>query len=223
MSGHLKPCQSSIFKKQVMGITGLMLCGFLIVHLLGNLLIFVGAEAFNTYAHMLITNPLLIPAEIVLALIFLSHIFMAIKLTIENKKARPVPYYSRQVSGRGSTFASSTMPATGMITLVFLILHIWHIKFGPVYTVTYSGVEMRDLYLLLIEYFSNPIYVIWYVVAVIALGLHVSHGFWSAFQSIGFHHKTYTPKLQIIAKAYAILITVGFASLPIYCYLQGGN
>lgn len=220
MIGHLN---SSIVKKQIMGLTGLALCGFLIVHLAGNFLIFVGDEAFNTYAHTLITNPLIIPAEIVLAALFLSHIFMALKLTIENKKARPVAYYSRQVSGRGSTFASSTMPATGFITLIFLVLHIWHIKFGPVYTETYGGVEMRDLYRLLIEYFSNPAYVIWYVVAVIALGLHVSHGFWSAFQSIGFHHKKYTSTLQLVAKVYAVIITVGFASLPIYCYLQGGN
>lgn len=223
MIGHLNLFRSSIFKKQLMGITGLMLCGFLVMHLLGNLLIFVGAEAFNTYGHLLITNPLIIPAEIALASVFLAHIYMAMKLTIENKRARPEPYYYRTVSGRGSTFASSTMPITGFITLVFLVLHIWHIKFGPVYTATYDGTEMRDLYRLLIEYFSNPLTVVWYVFAVVALGLHVSHGFWSAFQSIGFHHKRYTPLIQITSKAFALLITVGFASLPVYCYLQGGN
>jgi len=215
---------SSVVKKQVMGITGLMLCGFLVSHLITNSLMYVSGELFNTAAHALITNPLIIPAEIILGLVFLSHIGLAIKLTLENRSARPEAYYmKRKPTGRGATFASSTMIYTGLIVLVFLILHILEVKFGPEYLVTYNGVEMRDLYKLLIEIYSNPIVVIWYVFAVCALGIHVSHGLWSAFQSIGFNHPRYTPLLQKIAKVYAVVIAVGFSALPIYCYLQGVN
>lgn len=214
---------SSVMKKQAMGITGLLLCGFLISHLAGNCLIYVGPEAFNTYAHKLVTNPLIYVAEAVLALIFLSHIGLAAKLTIENKIARPTNYYMKQPTGRGSTLASSTMPITGLIILVFLVLHIIQFKFGPYYEATYEGVVMRDLYRLLIEYFSSPIAVVWYIFCMAALGLHVSHGFWSAFQSIGFNHPKYTPVLKVLAKFYAFFVFVGFSALPIYCYMQGAK
>jgi len=214
---------SSVMKKQAMGITGLLLCGFLVSHLAGNCLIYVGPEAFNTYAHKLVTNPLIYIAEAILALIFLSHIGLAARLTIENKMARPTNYYMRQATGRGSTFASSTMPITGIIILIFLVLHIIQFKFGAYYEATYDGVVMRDLYRLLIEYFSSPTAVAWYLFCMLALGLHVSHGFWSAFQSIGFNHPKYTPVLKLLAKCYALVITVGFSALPIYCYMQGGK
>lgn len=214
---------SSIMKKQMMGVTGLMLCGFLVTHLAGNSLIYVSPEAFNTYAHKLVTNPAIYVAEAILALIFLSHIFMGIRLTIENKKARPVSYAMKVPTGRGATIASSTMPYTGMIILIFLILHIWQFKFGPYYSVTYGDTEMRDLYRLLIEYFRNPLAVVWYIFAMVALGIHVSHGFWSAFQSLGFEHPKYTPCIKTFSKIFAVVIALGFMSFPIYCYLQGAN
>ncbi len=213
---------SSIGKKQFLGVTGLMLCGFLVTHLLGNFLILKGAEAFNTYAHTLITNPLIIPMEIGLLLVFLSHIVLAMKLTIENKMARPQNYYLKSRTGRGATLASSTMPITGMIVLVFLIFHMLHFRFGPHYTVMHHGVEMRDLYRLLLEVFQNPLIVFFYIFATMSLGLHVSHGFWSAFQSIGFNHPEYTPMLKKLALVYAIVIVIGYSILPIYAYLQGG-
>ena len=219
----VKRVTSSIVKKQLMGVTGLLLCGFLLGHLAGNLLILVGPEAFNRYAHALITNPFIYVAEAGLAAIFLAHIGLAIRLTIENKIARGQGYYMKQATGSGATFASSTMPITGMIILLFLVFHIWHFKFGPYYTATYGGVEMRDLYKLLVEYFSNPLAVIWYLFCMVALGIHVSHGLWSATQSIGFNHPKYTPVIRIASKLYAVAMTVGFGLLPIYCYLQGGK
>jgi len=217
----MRTLTSSVVKKQIMGITGLMLCGFLVTHLAGNFLIFVGPEAFNTYAYTLTSNPLIYVAEAVLLAIFLTHIGLAVRLTIENKMARPTGYYMKQPTGRGSTFASSTMPITGFIILLFLVLHIWQFKFGPVYDITHSGVEMRDLYRLLIEYFSSPLACAWYIFCMMALGLHVSHGFWSAFQSLGFNHPKYMPALQLLSKLYGVAMFVGFSSLPIYCYLQG--
>lgn len=213
---------SSVFKKQYMGITGLFWCVFLIGHLVGNCLIYLGPEAINTYGYNLTHNKAFFYSmEAVLVFFLLSHVGMAIRLTIENKSARPVRYYMKTATGRGATFASSTMPYTGIIILIFLISHLIHFRFGPVYMITHNGVEMRDLYRLLIEYFSNQLNVLWYIFAVICLGIHVSHGFWSAFQSIGFSHPKYTPILKNLAKLYAVVVVIGFSALPIYCYLQG--
>ena len=214
---------TSVGKKQIMGVTGLLLCGFLFTHFLGNLTMFVGPDAFNKYSHALTSNPLIYLAEAGLALLFLSHIVMALKLTIENKAARPVQYYMRETSGRGSTFASSTMPYTGAVALIFLVIHILGLKFGTHYTTTVGGVEMRDIYKTTVEYFADPLHVLGYVVAVVALGIHVSHGFWSAFQSLGLNHPKYMPKIQIISKLFGLLVAVGFSSFPIFCYLQGGK
>jgi succinate dehydrogenase / fumarate reductase cytochrome b subunit len=217
----LKTITSSIMKKQLMGITGLMLCGFLVTHLAGNFLIFVSPEAFNTYAYKLTSTPLIYVAEAILLAIFLTHIGLAMRLTIENKMARPIGYYMKQPTGRGSTFASSTMPITGIGIGVFVVLHIIHFKFGAYYDVTYGGVEMRDLYRLLIEEFQNKAFVFGYIVAMAFVGVHVSHGFWSSFQSIGFNHPKYNTLVRGLSTLYAIAVFGGFSALPIYCFLQG--
>jgi succinate dehydrogenase / fumarate reductase cytochrome b subunit len=207
----------------MMGVTGLLLCGFLLSHLAGNLLLFVGPDAFNKYSHTLISNPLIYLAEVILGLLFLSHIVMAIRLTMENKAARPEAYHTRKTSGKGATFASSSMPITGMIALVFLVLHIIGLKYGTHYDTTINGVEMRDIYKTTVEYFVNPLHVIGYLIAVISLGVHVSHGFWSAFQSLGFNHPKYMPKIKRFSVCYGLLVAVGFSSFPIYCYIIGGR
>lgn len=214
---------SSVVKKQMMAVTGLLLCGFLVSHLLGNLFLFVGADAFNKYSHALISNPLIYLAEVILGLLFLSHILMAFKLTIENKKARPVNYYMRKTSGRGATLASSTMPYTGLIALIFLVIHILGLKFGTQYTTNIGGIEMRDIYKTTIEYFQDPLHVVGYLVAILSLGFHVSHGFWSAFQSLGFNHPKYMPKIKCFSVLYGLLVAIGFGSFPIYCYIIGGR
>lgn len=215
--------KASVVKKQVMAVTGLLLCGFLVSHLIGNCLLYVGSDAFNVYAHTLTSNKLIYVAEAILAAIFLTHIGLAIKLTLENKKARPVQYYMKQKTGRGATFASSTMPYTGLLILVFLIIHLLNFKFGAVYTTSVEGVEMRDIYKTVVLYFKSPLNVLWYVIAMIALGIHVSHGFWSAFQSLGFSHPKYNCGLKLISKLFAVVVALGYIALPIYCYLLGGN
>jgi succinate dehydrogenase / fumarate reductase cytochrome b subunit len=209
-------------KKQVMGATGLMLCGFLFTHMLGNFLIFKGADAFNAYSHALISNPLIGVAELILTLIFLTHIGMAIKLVRENKLARPIEYHSRKMSGRGANFASSTMPYTGMITLVFLIFHILGLKYGTVYSTNVHGIEMRDIYKTTVEYFQSPLHLAGYLVAIISLGIHVSHGFWSAFQSLGLNHPKYMPKIKILSRIYGLVIILAYCSFPLFCFFQGG-
>lgn len=215
---------NSVVKKQIMGITGLLLCGFVLAHLLGNLTLFIGSDAFNKYSHALTSNPLIYGAEAGLLVIFLAHIFMAIKLIIENRAARPVPYaYSRKNSGRGATFASSSMPISGLLTLIFLVVHILGLKFGTYYETELHGVVMRDIYKTTIEYFQDPLHVLFYIIAVVSLGVHVSHGFWSAFQSLGLNHPKYMPKLKCAASAFGILVAVGFSALAVFCYFQGGR
>jgi len=214
---------SSIIKKQTMGVAGLLLCGFITMHFLGNLLIFVGPEAFNLYAHTLTSNPLIYAAEAGLLAIFLVHIGVGVKLTIENNNARPQKYYMKQPTGRGANFSSSTMPYTGIIILIFVILHILGLKFGTYYETSYDGVKMRDLYRLVIEYFRQPSAVLGYVVAMLSLGIHLRHGFWSAFQSLGFNHPKYNNLLILISKAFAFIMAIGFSSLPIFCFYKGGN
>lgn len=223
MSATLYYIRSSILKKQVMGVTGLLLCGFLLTHFLGNLLLFVGPDAFNTYAHTLTSNKLIYLAEAILGAIFLAHVGMALKLVIENKAARgDQDYFIKTRTGSGSTFASSTMPYTGVLIFVFLILHLLQFKFGPVYMTMVDGVEMRDIYKTVIEYFQSPLNVLWYVVAMFTTGIHVSHGFWSAFQSLGFNHTKYNCTLKVSAKAFGALVALGYSSLALFCFLKGG-
>jgi succinate dehydrogenase / fumarate reductase cytochrome b subunit len=214
---------TSIGKKQIMGVTGLLLCGFLVSHLLGNLTLLVGPDAFNKYSHTLTSNPLIYGAEFILAVLFLSHIVMAFRLVIENKRARPVGYYMYKKSGRGGTLASSSMPWTGLIALVFLCFHITGLKFGTQYTTTVGGVEMRDLYRTTVEYFQDPLHVAGYIVAMVALGFHTSHGFWSAFQSLGLNHPKYMPKIQRISQLFGLVVAIGFSGLAIFCYIKGGH
>ncbi len=214
---------SSIVRKQIVAFTGLLLCGFLVAHLLGNFLMFLGPRAFNLYAHKLTSTPLIYGAEAFLALIFLLHLGLAFKLNIENIIARGHRYYTKQKTGRGASFASSTMPYTGMIVLIFIILHIKALKFGPVYYETYDGIKIRDLFRTCLEYFSHPLAVIWYVFSMIVVSIHTYHGFWSAFQSLGCHHSKYTPVLKIISQTYALCMGMGFSILPVFCYIQGGN
>jgi succinate dehydrogenase / fumarate reductase cytochrome b subunit len=209
-------------KKQVMGVTGLMLCGFLFTHMLGNFLIFAGPNAFNAYSHALISNPFIGIIETVLALIFATHIVMAIKLARENRLARPVEYHSRRLSGRGATFASSTMPYTGMITFIFLIFHIWGLKYGTVYTIELHGAEARDIYRTTVEYFASPLHVGGYLIAIVSLGIHVSHGFWSAFQSLGLNHPKYTPMIKNLSRIYALVIVIAYSAFPLFCFFKGG-
>jgi succinate dehydrogenase / fumarate reductase cytochrome b subunit len=214
---------SSIGQKQVMAVTGLLLCGFLVAHMLGNLTLFISADAFNKYSHVLTSNPLIYLAEAGLLALFISHIVMAFKVIIANKKARPTPYHTYTKSGRGSSFASSTMAYSGLIALVFLVFHILGLKFGTQYTTIIGGVEMRDIYKTTLEYFQDSLHVVGYLVAIIALGIHTSHGFWSAFQSLGLNHPRYMPKIKCLSILFGLFVAVGFSSFPIYCYLQGGH
>ena len=214
---------SSVGKKSVMALTGLSLVGFLVVHLVGNINMLIGSDAFNHYSHFLLSFEGIYVLEAVLAALFLLHAFFGLMIAFQNSQARPDSYSVQTKSGRGTTFASSTMPYTGSIILIFLILHLFDLKFGEHYSVP-NEEGVRDIYKLVLVYFSKPLHVAWYIIAMISLAIHTSHGFWSAFQTLGFSHPKYDGFLRKSSIAYAVLVGAGFSFFAIWAYLQhGGN
>jgi succinate dehydrogenase / fumarate reductase cytochrome b subunit len=210
---------SSVGTKLLIGLTGLLLFAYLILHLVGNALIFAGADLFNEYSHRLISNPLLIPIEIGLLLVFLVHIYKTARMLIANNAARPVRYQKKAYAGHTSrkSFASSTMIASGLIVLVFVLIHVKQFKFGAYYQ-TVSASPIRDLYRTEIEVFQNPLWVAFYVFSTIVVGLHLRHGIASGFQSIGADHPLYTRRLTAIGIVMAIIIGGGLGLIPIVIY-----
>src|SRR5262245_14008883 len=168
---------SSIGSKYLIALTGLSLIGFLILHLAGNLLVLVSAEAFNRYSARLIHNPLLIPAELGLLALFLLHVFKTVKLWFGSRDARPTGYAQKKWARHSSrkSLASTTMILSGTFLFVFVLLHLVTFKYGPHYLTTDSPAE-RDLYRLVIEVFSKPAYVVFYVISMVIIGFHLWHG-----------------------------------------------
>lgn len=214
---------STVATKILLGLTGLSLVGFLCVHLIGNLLLYVGPAAFNAYSHALISNPLVIPAEIGLAALFLIHAFEAVTMWLSNRSARPVPYQRTQNAGGASrrSLASTTMIWTGLVMFGFLIVHVATMKYGAWYTV--PGTEERDLYRLVAETFQQPVWVAFYAVCMVLVGVHVWHGFSSAFESLGLNHPNLTPKVIALGRLLALVFGVGFFSIPLWMFFFGGR
>lgn len=212
--------RSSIGKKIFVGGTGLLLCGFLVAHLAGNLLILAGnGKAFNAYAQALITNPLFYPAEVALAALFLAHIAMAIVITRENRKARGATPYAYQASQGGRTFASSTMIYTGMLTLAFLVMHIFNFRLGDKGQVALDG--SGGLHALVVSHFQNPLNALLYVAAMGLIGVHVSHGLQSAFRTLGLVHPRYTPYVVRLSQAFGAVIAIGFSLIVVWALVSG--
>ena len=210
---------SSVGTKLVIGATGLLLFLYLLLHLAGNLMVFLGQETFNHYAHMLVSNPLVVPAEIALLLIFLVHIYKAVMMWTKNQAARPVRYEQKSWAGYTSrkSLASTTMIWTGLLILAFVIVHVAQIKYGAAYQI--GDPPERDLYRTEVEVFSSPLWVAVYVVGMVLIGFHLRHGISSAFQSLGASHPVYTKRLVAAGTVLAILIAGGFAIIPIWVYL----
>lgn len=222
---------SSVGRKILMSLTGIIMLGFVIGHLAGNLQLLTGdGDAFNQYGHFLISlGGLLILAELFLIACLVIHVITAISIARGKRAARPNAYSKTKSAGGKSrkTLGSSTMIYTGLLVLVFLVIHIWTFKYGPAeaegYVTTVDGVEMRDLHRLVVEKFQQPVYVVGYVVSMILLGLHLSHAFWSAAQSLGFYHDRYTPVLFTAGRALAAIISLGFLIIPIWIYFSGAS
>jgi succinate dehydrogenase / fumarate reductase cytochrome b subunit len=198
--------RSSVGKKSIMAASGLLLSLFLLTHMLGNSVSFLGRDAFNTYAERLHSLGILVYIfEIGLLTLFLIHIITGIILYLENLQARPSRYSVNSSEG-GRSWGSRTMPYTGAIILVFIIVHLMNFHF------TDKSVPVADL---VRELLSSPSLAFFYIFSLVALALHLSHGFWSLFQSIGFNHEKYNPLLLKGALVFSILMGTVFILIPV--------
>jgi succinate dehydrogenase / fumarate reductase, cytochrome b subunit len=213
---------SSLGKKYIMAVTGFVMFLFVIGHLAGNLQIFLGAEAINRYGHFLQSNPELIwPARIFLLLMLVLHVWSAVKLSAENKAARPIPYGAWQPVG--STYASRTMLMSGLIVFVFIIYHLLHftVQVKNVNLTGQSFVDFtdpqkrHDIYRMMIVGFSNGWVSGFYILGMALLCLHLSHGTSSMFQSIGWKSPVYGPFLDKASRWLAVSIFLGYTSIPV--------
>lgn len=201
---------SSVGKKMLMAVTGLCLSGFLAVHLLGNFMAFGGAEPFNSYAKKLHSlEPFLTVFNIGLLVIGLVHVAVGIILFIENLRARPTRYAVYQNPG-GRTLGSNTMPYTGVLILLFVIFHLLKFTF-----IDKSGTTIFEI---MSAAFANPVYVGLYVLGMGVLAVHISHGFWSLFQTFGLNQPRYMPSIMNLGLAVTFVFGIGFASVPVYLF-----
>ncbi|HKK81495.1 MAG TPA: succinate dehydrogenase cytochrome b subunit [Prolixibacteraceae bacterium] len=224
---------ASIGRKFFMSITGLFLITFIIVHLSINLLLIFddSGDLFNIAANFMATNPLIRVMEPVLALGFLVHIVWSVGITIQNMRARPVGYNKASASVN-STWASRNMFILGGLVLVFLGLHLfnfwWKIKIvgDPLLehiTVMQGGIptEMENTYLLVSTLFKESIiYCLIYIAGGILLGLHITHGFWSAFQTIGLNNQIWRKRFYVLANIIGWFFAIGFSVIPLYFMIK---
>jgi succinate dehydrogenase / fumarate reductase cytochrome b subunit len=210
---------SSVGTKVLIALTGIALVLYLILHLVGNALVFLGPETFNGYSHRLLSNPLIIPIELGLLAIFVLHIFKTVKMYIDNRRARPTGYEMKRMAGHTSrkSIASTTMIWTGLVTLAFVVIHLKQFKFGELYTV--GETEVRDLYRLEMELFENPVTVAFYVVAMLLIGFHLRHGISSSLQSLGVDDPRWTPRFLAFGTILALVIAGGLGIIPVVVYL----
>jgi len=209
---------SSVGTKVLLALSGLALAAYLILHLIGNAFLIIGPEFLNEWGHALITNPLVIPAELGLLVIFLVHVYKAVVNWWENRQARPVGYVEKKWAGHTSrkSVASATTIWTGAIMLVFVIVHVVTFKYGPYYLV--PGSEVRDLARMVFEAFNQPLTVGFYVGVMVLIGFHLRHGISSAFQSLGADGPRFTPAIRLVGYLLAVVLAAGFAFIPIWAF-----
>lgn len=221
---------TSIARKFIMGLSGLFLITFLITHLAVNSLSIVSQELFNKGSHFMATNPLIQGMQFVLAAGFIIHIAYGIILTLKNNAARPQKYaYNKP--GANSSLSSRSMIYSGLLVLAFLVLHMkdffMKLKFPGVFgdkleMVKYSHGGLMMNYqddFALMNLFAEPLYLIIYVLAFIALGIHLHHGFQSAFQSLGVNNR-FTPAIKMAGKIFCVVIAAGFSLIAIVHYIN---
>jgi len=226
MASFLHALRSQVGRKILTGITGVGLMLFIIGHLLGNLTIFGDAQAFNEYTLTLESlGWLLYLVEAVLAIAFILHAYVGISIWLRRRKARPEGYRSNDSIGGPShkNWASKSMIITGVILLIFLVIHLKTFKFGDTETIILNGEQARDLKALVIDKFQDPLYAFGYTFVMILLGLHLGHGFWSAFTSLTMKHNRTSSIIYTIGIIFALLMAMGFIFIPLYIYFTGGN
>lgn len=212
----LNPCNlSSILRKQIVAVTGLLLVGFVFGHLLGNFLIFVGESAFNAYAQKLQDlGPALYGIEAILLLIFLVHVTLTLSLVWENFQARP-DRYAVSISTSKRSLATRIIPITGILVFSFIAWHLLDLKFSEHHGMV-AGLESKGLYARVYEAFSSPAHSLLYILAMIALGMHLSHAIQSFIQTLGLCNQKVQPVIMKISLVIGIAVAVLFSSIPIY-------
>jgi succinate dehydrogenase / fumarate reductase cytochrome b subunit len=213
---------SSVGTKIAIGLTGLLLFLYLLIHIAGNLVVFLGPAAFNKYAFTLESNPLLPVIELVLLSWFVIHIYKTVRMFLKNQSTRPVAYAKKKPAGYTSrkSLASSTMIVSGLWLLVFLLVHVraFHDGWGHEYEWPAGG---RDLYRQEMETFQNPLMVGFYVISMLVIGSHLWHGISSAFQSLGLDRPAWTRFILPAGKVIAVLIAGGFIVIALWAHLAG--
>jgi succinate dehydrogenase / fumarate reductase, cytochrome b subunit len=215
---------TSVGKKYLMALSGLVWAGFTLVHMAGNMLMFVSKDAYNSYGHMLTSGSIIYVVETLLIGSILLHVLYGVALTLQNRKARgPQKYAMTGSKIKGASLSSRTMIFQGTLILMFIILHLITFKFGTHYDTTVNGVVMRDIFRLVFEVFADPIYVAWYSVCLLLLGIHLSHGVGSTLQSLGLFADRDDKKLKIVSWVYGAVVACGFLSQPLYVFLNKGS
>ncbi|MEZ6039192.1 MAG: succinate dehydrogenase cytochrome b subunit [Planctomycetaceae bacterium] len=232
----IRACSTSVGQKIVMAITGLSLCGFLVMHLLGNLNLFAGEEKFNHYAETLHSlGPLLAAAEVGLFATFLAHIGLALSTAAMNRTARGGSYLMKESKqppfALPSGGASNWMMLTGGVIFLFLVLHIVDMKLKVDPLVDYTPAVVVDdagsashgdghmnEFIVVRQVLRSPVNAVAYFIALIALGVHLSHGFRSALQTLGVNHRRWNSLLTCISVLFAWAIAVGFISLIVWAF-----
>ncbi len=202
--------ESTIGKKAIMAVTGLLLFGFLIAHMLGNLQIFIGRTVMNHYAETLHGNPALLwTVRIILLVSVALHVWASIQLSLLKKEARPVRYV--KTGNVQASRASRTMMLSGPVIAIFVVLHLLHLTTGTIH----PRFEELAAYDNVVAGFAVAPAAIAYVIAMIIAGCHLRHGVWSMFQSLGFSHPRYTPMIKAFATVFSWILVAGFISVPI--------
>jgi succinate dehydrogenase / fumarate reductase cytochrome b subunit len=225
MNWVFKTLTSSLGRKLLMSLTGLFLISFLVIHLIGNLQILKDDHglAFNAYAVFMTSNPIIKTVSYLLYFSILLHAVVGLWLTLSNRVARGGTYRVVHASDN-SSWASRNMFVLGLLIFAFLFLHLkdfwWKYKFGGSEIFVLDANGNRDLYTLVVDQFQYVFTVVAYLIGVVALGIHLAHGFASAFQTLGLEHKKYTPAIKFIGIAFSIVVPAGFALLPVYVYFM---
>ena len=213
---------SSVGTKILIGITGILLFLYLLIHIAGNLVVFLGPAAFNTYAFTLEGNPLLPIIELVLLSWFVVHIYKTVRMFLGNQSTRPVAYVQKKAAGHTSrkSFASSTMIVSGLWLLAFLVIHVkaFHDGWGHQYQWPAGG---RDLYRQEMDTFANPLMVGFYIISMVVVGSHLWHGISSAFQSLGADTPAWTRFILPAGKMFAVLIAGAFIVIALWAHYAG--
>jgi len=227
MASRIGVFATSVGTKILIGLSGLFLVFYLLIHIGGNLVVFAGPAAYNQYAFTLERNKaVLYPLELLILAGFVTHIYKTVRMFLGNQQARPVGYELKKRAGRPSrkTLASTTMIASGLWLIVFLIFHVKAFREGWGSNQYEWAAGGRDLYRQEMEIFSNPLLVVFYILSMIVVASHLWHGVSSGFQSLGVDHPRVTPKLLLAGKVLAVLIAGGFILIAAWAYLtQGGR